>query len=263
MQCRLCQNNCQKLCDSHIISEFLYTPLYDSKHRIFRVSAALGDKLKRIQKGLREQLLCETCEGRFSPLEGYARGVLFGGTEIEITRSEDRAFECRVDYKKFKLFQLSLLWRAGVSKTPEFENVRLGKHEKQLRKMLLANDPGKFDEYGCILFWPEKHREILDNLVWSIGPAEIDGVPFFRFIFGGMHWMFFLRREALTPGQSGLFLQEHGRLRILKGDGGNEPIENLAWDLHNSGQLRSAYKYITEDDDFPKSGTSQRVQRLQ
>jgi len=56
-----------------------------------------------------------------------------------------------IDYKLFKLFQLSLLWRAGVSDRPIFKEVALGRHQEILRRMLLDDDPGESHKYGCIM----------------------------------------------------------------------------------------------------------------
>jgi hypothetical protein len=47
-----------------------------------------------------------------------------------------------LDYAMFKLFHLSVLWRAGVSTREEFRNVKLGSHEDVIRQMLLRDDPG-------------------------------------------------------------------------------------------------------------------------
>src|SRR3546814_7896147 len=57
-----------------------------------------------------------------------------------------------IDYAQFKLFLLSLLWRAGVAKGRYFERVTLGPHEERLRAMLHDGDPGPFDLYHCILW---------------------------------------------------------------------------------------------------------------
>jgi hypothetical protein len=37
-----------------------------------------------------------------------------------------------LDYSTFKLFHLSVLWRASVSSGPDFASVRLGVHEERI-----------------------------------------------------------------------------------------------------------------------------------
>lgn len=47
-----------------------------------------------------------------------------------------------VDYLKFKLLILSILWRAHISQNRFFKKVDIGNHESTIRKMLLNHDPG-------------------------------------------------------------------------------------------------------------------------
>lgn len=230
--CRLCRKE-STLCESHIVPEFLYKPLYDSKHRFFRLST--GEKPKRPfeQKGVRERLLCSDCEGQFSVYERYARGVLHGGEPIQIKTDDSRGFEAGVDYVRFKLFELSLLWRMGVSSLPEFNDVLLGSHERKIRKMLREETPGDTADYGCFLIWPVSHRQIFDQLIMSMGMVKIMKVQCCRLVLAGMCWFFFLSRDAVDPRQEGLFLQSSGHLRIMRGDFGLDGyLIQLAADLH-------------------------------
>lgn len=216
--CRLCHKRTM-LCDSHIIPEFMYKPLYDSKHRFFRLSTGDWPMRSCKQKGLRERLLCTDCEAQFSNYERYASGVMYGGVPIEITMKPN-AFEARVDYRLFKLFELSLIWRMGVTSVSEFNDVLLGSHERRLRKMLQNEEPGETATYGCILLFPVSYRQILDHLIMSMGMVKIQRVQCCRFIVAGMCWLFFLSYEATDKRKEGLFLQREGLLRILRGDYG-------------------------------------------
>ena len=58
--CRLCGER-RKLCLSHIVPEFCFKPLYDPKYVLIRQTA--DGRSSKLQKGLRERLLCEMCEG--------------------------------------------------------------------------------------------------------------------------------------------------------------------------------------------------------
>jgi len=57
-----------------------------------------------------------------------------------------------IDYKTWKLFLLSILWRAGVVSRSEYRGVLLGPYELKLRKMLLDGDPGRRREFPVILW---------------------------------------------------------------------------------------------------------------
>ena len=62
-----------ELHDSHIIPEFQYATLYDTKHRFHVVSTNSAKRDRYGQKGFREKLLCSACETTFSKWEGYAK----------------------------------------------------------------------------------------------------------------------------------------------------------------------------------------------
>lgn len=52
-----------------------------------------------------------------------------------------------IDYTKFKLFLLSILWKASISSRSFFVDVDLGTHEEVIRKMILTGDAGEEHEY--------------------------------------------------------------------------------------------------------------------
>lgn len=232
--CRLCRKH-GTLRMSHIIPEFLYKPLYDSKHRLCRLSTGGRPARPYEQKGPRERLLCPECEGQFSTYERYARGVLYGGEPVDITTTNRTGMEMGVDYRRFKLFELSLLWRLGVTSLPDFKDAHLGCHERRIRRMLRDEKPGKTAEYGCILILPASHREIFDEIIMTMGMVKIQKVHCCRLIAAGLCWCFFLSRQAFDARQEGLFLQDSGLLRIMCGDFGlDDYIMNLALDLHKN-----------------------------
>jgi len=239
-KCLLCHKS-SELCNSHIVPEFFYEQmkLYDPKHR-FNVLSTEPDKHRPTeQKGIRERLLCKQCEVKLSVWEDHARRVLYGGECIEITTNDPKGIECTVDYAKFKLFQLSILWRAGISSHDGFSSVNLGEHEEVLRKMLLDETPGNTEAYGCVILYSTKHTDITSNMIHCMEMSSVDGVDCVRLLLGGFFWLFFLSESALDPRQKGLFLQDSRHLRILKTDKDpNRYIERLALDLHRSNPLR-------------------------
>ena len=112
MSCRLCKND-EPLQNSHVIPEFLYRPSYDAKHRIGLVKAGLS-KMQLRQKGIREPLLCRQCEQLLN--DRYEQPMSKAWREFlpdEIDR--DSHLIDGIDYGTFKLFHLSVLWRASVA----------------------------------------------------------------------------------------------------------------------------------------------------
>ena len=141
------------------------------------------------QKGIWEKLLCEQCEQKLSVWEGYASKALFGG---EYTRSPRHGRLMKIsglDYKKLKLFQLSILWRAGVSSHELFSAVKLGPHQEFLRAMLFEGEPGPPNRYGCVMFGIEHNGEALKGVLIPPKSTHIQGHKAFRFIFGGFLWV--------------------------------------------------------------------------
>jgi hypothetical protein len=224
-----------------VIPEFFYEQmeLYDNRHRFNILSTEPGKHPPSPQKGIREKLLCEKCEGKFSQWEGHARGVLYGGECIEITTNDAKGSERTVDYAKFKLFQLSILWRVGVSTHEGFSSISLGEHEGVLRRMLLEETPGNTETYGCVIIYSSKHTDITSNMIHCMGMSDVDRVACARLLLGGFFWFFFLSKTAIDPRQRGLFLQESGHLRIPRTDKDpNQFIECLAKDLYNANPGR-------------------------
>jgi hypothetical protein len=202
---------------SHVIPEWLYTPLYDEIHRYHVINAGLVADRRFEQKGLRERLLCQSCETKFSVYEGCARRVLFGGQEITVVK-HGNGIELRdLDYVKLKLFQLSLLWRAGVARQDFFSKVNLNRDEELLRKMILAGDPGKFSEYGCVLIPLVLEGNALVDLILQPVPVKSGKFDGYRFVFGGHTWIYILGDGRSFPF-SKFCLQEDGRLFIPRAD---------------------------------------------
>ena len=235
-KCRLCLKGAE-LCKSHVIPEFFYEQmkLYDSKHRCNILSTKPGRHFPPVQKGIRERLLCKGCEGKFSEWENYARRALYGGECIEITTNDRKGFECTVGYRKYKLFQLSILWRVGISTQAAFSSVELGKHEDVLRRMLHGGEPGATDAYGCVILRSTKYTDFTSKLIHCAGMSSVDGVDCVTLLLDPGFWVFLLSESPIDPRWKELFLQDSRRLRILKKDiDPNGYIERLALDFYRA-----------------------------
>lgn len=207
--------------------------LYDDNHSYNILSTKPGKHRTIAHKGIYERLLCKKCEVKLAQWEGYARQVLYGENSSKISMANSNGFEFIVDYTKFKLFQVSILWRIGISTRKEFSSINLGAHEILLKKMLFEGIPGNTETYGCMLINSTKHTDITSNMIQCMGMSEIGGVKCVALLLGGVFWIFFLSKTAICQDQSGLFLQDTGNLRILNIDKDpNHYIENLAKDLY-------------------------------
>lgn len=213
-KCALCLKK-KKLCNSHIIPEFFYKFLYDEKHRLHMIPLSKEEKKRYKQKGLREYLLCSNCETQLSKYENYTSKLLYGGVGIWSKSGNPVTFK-RINYNYFKLFQLSVLFRASVSDLPFFKNINLGPHEEKIRQMLINKDPGRIYDYPCILIAPKMKEEIMSKDFISI-PEElekIEGHRSYRFIFGGFFWIYLVSSHTSMCSFKNLFLDEKGKLLV-------------------------------------------------
>jgi hypothetical protein len=210
--CALCLDE-GVLRHSHIISEFLYSAIYDDKHRFHVVEA--GEKYPYFeQKGYREFLLCQDCETKLSKWETYARGLLTGGVKLEYRREGDITWVQGIDYQRFKLFQLSVLWRAGVVTHEFFRKVTLGPHTERLRSMLLAEDPGEPWQYGCLMVGIRREGNMVPVIVQPT-PLRVLDAQGMRFTFGGYLWVYRIAcHKPIHPGFLEAVLQSSGRLAL-------------------------------------------------
>jgi hypothetical protein len=215
--CRLCKRSAT-LCDSHILPEFLYETAYDSKHRLLSVPA--GKNSRFVQKGLRERLLCQRCETHLSVLENYGKSVLDTVALSPMPTARGPTVIPNVDYDKFKLFLMSLLWRSGVAYGAMWDEVNLGAHEEVLRDMLLNNAPGQAHKYGCIIVRsPDLPPQLRRALVAPVSERSAGGHRSYRFLFAAMSWRFYVssHTEQLTKYaayQVGPFISSSGDLPI-------------------------------------------------
>ena len=200
---------------SHIIPEFAYKPAYDEIIHRFHVLSTYALRPRPFrQKGVSEPLLCAKCETQLSRYEQYAQQTIEGGVPLRIRRIGNGIEVFDLDYAQFKLFALSVLWRAGVAKHRMFSRVSLGRHEPILRNMIERGDPGRVDQYGFIVIGIcGEHGAQAD---WIDQPERVplDGHSCYRFVFAGFMWLFFVSSHRPKEIFRSHFLQDNGTLRI-------------------------------------------------
>ncbi len=237
--CKLCHKE-DLLCESHIIPEYFFTGMYDEKHTALALSA-LPYSEGRIRKGFYDRLLCASCEHFLnSEFETYAIGVWqsqFPGED------HGSGYVMRgLDYTRFKLFHLSVLWRASVSNRNTFRNVRLGPHEEVIRKMILDKNPGRDDQYT---FYGNYQTFEGDSITYVTepGPARMEGHKVYVFDFGSCIWRYIVSSHPI--GEIGPFcFNSQGILLLPKKDIKNDPrllritAEARKSDLYREGDKR-------------------------
>jgi hypothetical protein len=217
MRCALC-GEAAELRKSHIIPEFIFGPLYDEDlHRFHVLSSEVRNRYR--QKGLREKLLCDACEQRFSVHEAYVSRLMFSDGSLRPEPDGPTVVFRGVDYQALKLFQLSVLWRASVSQLDFFRHVSLGDaHEARLRALLLRNDPGEPWQYGCMMLVVFHEGLVVRDLVDQPIRRRVQGLTCYRFIFGGLAWLYFVGSQRSSQGLETASLDPSGTLRLFRKD---------------------------------------------
>lgn len=237
--CKLC-GRMEKLCNSHILPEFLYKDVYDQNPKRFDVISTEPSVRNRFeQKGIRERMLCEECEGKLSKHEDHARRVIFGGREISNQEKLEQVILGKTDYRNFKLFLLSILWRAGVARHKDFDQVELGHHEGILRRMILDGNPGEPHQYGCLISRFLCEGKPLAGFIHTPEEISLRGHTCYRFIFAGHMWVFFLSSHQSDHKLVEAFLSKSGNLTTipLESKHSERFLANLARECEEQGKL--------------------------
>lgn len=203
MRCRLCLSN-SDIVRSHIIPEFLYRPGYDEKGRLYEIEASSGRRAFR-QKGFREQLLCRSCEALLGKHEKYFADLWYERKALP-HRVATNSVTLHVDYEPFKLFLLSVLWRASISTLEPFQVVRLGPFEEEIRLMLLQGRAGpdtRFQIFACVYLLPPTATPCHGTIVPPSKVRLPDGNKGYSIVFGGVKWFFVVSRCVIQSIRSG------------------------------------------------------------
>lgn len=223
-ECALCRQQ-RKLCHSHIVPEFAYKGIYDEKHKLVTFHPASPDKIQSKQKGLREYLLCIECEQFINDeYEKPFKALWVDNDALAIVEHKREAILRDVDYRCFKLFHLSVLFRADAAKW-----VDLGPHRETIREMLLQGEAGPAWKYPIICQAIEFEGKIMEEFVTSAFEIRLGGHRGYMLVFLGVEWVYFVSSHRCTPIEQ----------RALKEDG-SLPIARRAPQFHLVGRaLRS------------------------
>lgn len=232
MRCRLCLQDKELLKNSHIIPEFMYWELFDEKHRMVRTQGLDISSAKRIQSGEKESnILCQQCDNEIiGKLEGYASRALFSGKgeDVKKIRTENQlhpdgiltsTFCKNVDYTKFKLFLLSMLWRASISKLDFFKEVELGPKEECLRRMIFQNMPLSQLDFPCFISSFIGHNRQMTSIIIT-SPRKIKNANGTRYIFqiGQFVLMYFVSKNDTPIWIQDAAITPENKMRIVHFD---------------------------------------------
>lgn len=221
--CQFCEEE-RDLCESHIIPEFFYKPLYDSqdKNRIYGFSTQ-SSYVKVFQQGAWQHLFCRDCEDIFHRYEDYVAPLYEGGfweqgralKFTDGTICPDAIDLTGIDYHRFKLLFLSVFWRLSL-KTKYFPQIQLGPHRDSIKKMLSESDAGSERRHGIAIARMTLKDEHVSGLVGTFQEGRAGSK--FRMhvvILGGYAVYLWLGKPDIPDDFLGIMTREKGSQAIL------------------------------------------------
>lgn len=193
MICKLCGEN-KNLIDAHIVPKALIREILPSD----------GKALMIIEKGLPftpkswsgeydSEILCSSCDAYLGIFEEIGINILRSVESYEtIVSSVDQRVKVYklidFNYVSFKLFILSILWKASISKRFAYEAVCLGSYENQVKQMLLNKDFGKDEEFSVFIgkYRPSEINEyqqvkhVMHKVMMSPLKIRIDNITYYE-----------------------------------------------------------------------------------
>jgi hypothetical protein len=176
-KCPFCTKPGEKV-RAHIIPEAFFRDISEEGHVLRQ--REIGNHPKRIPVGIYdENVWCKSCENKFSHLDNYAIAILREPLEKFIALPH--AYELEIEKpESIKLFFISLLWRASISRQRVFEQVSIGPYEEIAKELLESNSLGSLDQFSTIISCSGADEKLIAESV----PIRHSGVKFYRFYLG-------------------------------------------------------------------------------
>lgn len=219
-KCKLCGED-KKLVNSHIIPEGFYKVIYDENNRVF-FSSESRKKFDFLQKGQREYMLCENCDrDLLGPYDKYGIEVIRDNKYVNKEKYNGGELWTNIDYKKFKLFLLSVLLRAHLAEK-HFTGIDLDDAVVSKLKNVIINEnvpvEKEFPIIGAKLVDPlfplDKNDQIITNgNIYERYNCNNSNIC--TFVFGGYGWSIIIPRGEFKDPQEKAFLQDNGDLFVV------------------------------------------------
>ncbi|MBZ4037299.1 hypothetical protein K6T82_21240 [Flavobacterium sp. 17A] len=236
-KCKLClEENTELLNESHIIPDFFHDGLKNEKGRYSLIlpDAYVKGRNQHLKNPFgamyESDLLCKKCDNNI--ISGYETALRHILTQNRNTKYDfkygDKNYRLYkdIDYTKFKLALLSILWRASIAKNKMFEQVNISpKHFENIRKMILNNDAKNVEDYPVLMYlFHENDEKLITN------PRFLDEKPNQKaqFILNGYMLIFIIGTDSTF--QTSLLVPNNSRELVLEIKEDNY-LKNHMWNL--------------------------------
>lgn len=218
-ECNLCNEVVDKFVDSHIIPKSIHylSTQYDAPDKSKIIMSDGKTYPERSPKGVYDQFVCKNCEGLFGEWDEYAFKFFKKVYRLEFEQSDQYIEFGGYDYKKLKLFFISLLWRADAAKKQLMYNkVDVGdSHRKTLANMIKEKNPGGWQEYA-VFMERYKSKRPAASIIRSPARAKMpnDGTRFYIFYMAGFKVYIKCDQRCVLKSQESYYLRENGKMLI-------------------------------------------------
>lgn len=178
----------RKLIKAHAIPESFFVKMRSEHGAPKLMTDVKGIYPKKSLIGVYDnKSLCRECEDKFQNVDDYGQQVLLqqeSEHEKLIVSGKVQGYRVKdVDYKKLKLFFVSVLWRASLSTQSFYARINLGPYQQKAKDLIWSNDSGQQSDFAFVV------AKFTDT---SIGKTMLDphperlwGVKYYRFYMYG------------------------------------------------------------------------------
>lgn len=235
--CRMCLKE-KKLVDSHIIPRSFFEVLRTDERFLEIHSNKKGEFVKKSPIGIYDQIVCLECEKLFQTYDEYACKILLNSAENiqEIKNGEEHIASVikNYDYNNLKLFFISVLWRASVSKNIYFEHVKLGPYEEIFCKMIINGNSDEEDIFPSVIS-KFKNESVGEKFILDPRPVRIDNIKFYSIYLGSGYKIFVKVDKQKMP-------EELEKISIKK----SKPLYLVMDGFNNSREMDILIKLIKQ-----------------
>ena len=217
--CPLCLEN-KPLQVSHVIPNTFFKRLKKKDGRAIQSDMRHSTNIHKTQESWSEKILCRSCEELTNEFDSYVAAFTYNPKRVKVkvdkSGTKYRTYS-NVNYKKFRLFQLSLLYRAALSNNLAYQHIKLApEHMESIRTSLLNREPFSDHILGCQmkLIWNSIRREPFQNYLSVPRKDVLKLKEIVYFIFGGFAWEFYLPKFNFKQSQNNYFIKNTGFLKV-------------------------------------------------
>jgi len=175
------------LVKSHVIPESFFRDLREDEDYLKLISPS-GEHPKRSPIGVYDkEILCRECEDKFQCFDFYAATTLIDreGQKPITDRGKVAAYLLQgIEYEQLKLFFVSLIWRASISKHRFYEKVDLGPLETTAKNIIWNEESAAKDDFSFVLARFDG-SETLSKVMLDPHPERFFKIRYYRFYLGG------------------------------------------------------------------------------